>query len=104
MLFVIKEVMEEKGISLKILAKITRIKEKRLFEIINNALIPNDDEISAIAKALDSKITELYYTVKDYNRVREYMHDAIEEYGLNSIQTRKYSVILDKLMNIMYLN
>lgn len=101
-LYIIKEKREELGLSLETLSKLSGIDAKRLFEIENNNIQTLEvKEINKIAKALNTKTTELYYTLTDYERVRESFEKAIEEEGINSYKTRKLNVILDKLHNLM---
>lgn len=101
-LYIIKEVREELGIKLETLSKLSGINAKRLFEIENNNIQTLEvKEINKIAKALNTKTTELYYTIADYEKVREEFEKAIEEEGINSYKTRKLNVILDKLHNLM---
>lgn len=101
-LYIIKEVREELGLSLETLSKLSGIDVKRLFEIENNNIQTLEvKEINKIAKALNTKTTELYYTIADYEKVREEFEKAVEEEGINSYRTRKLNVILDKLHNLM---
>lgn len=101
-LYIIKEKREELGLSLETLSKLSGIGAKRLFEIENNNIQTLEvKEINKIAKALNTKTTELYYTLTDYERVRESFEKAIEEEGINSYRARKLNVILDKLHNLM---
>ena len=94
-LYIIKEIREELGIKLETLSKLSGINAKRLFEIENNNIQTLEvKEINKIAKALNTKTTELYYTIADYEKVRE-------EEGINSYRARKLNVILDKLNNLM---
>lgn len=101
-LYIIKEVREELGLSLETLSKLSGIDVKRLFEIENNNIQTLEvKEINKIAKALNTKTTELYYNIGDYYKVRENFEKAIEEEGINSYRARKLNVILDKLHNLM---
>lgn len=101
-LYIIKEVREELGIKLETLSKLSGINAKRLFEIENNNIQTLEvKEIDKIAKALNTKTIELYYTIADYEKVREEFEKAVEEEGINSYRTRKLNVILDKLHNLM---
>lgn len=101
-LYIIKEVREELGIKLETLSKLSGINAKRLFEIENNNIQTLEvKEINKIAKALNTKTTELYYTLTDYERVRENFEKAIGKEGINSYKARKLNVILDKLHNLM---
>lgn len=101
-LYIIKEIREELGIKLETLSKLSGINAKRLFEIENNNIQTLEvKEINKIAKALNTKTTELYYTIADYEKVREEFEKAIEEEGINSYRARKLNVILDKLNNLM---
>ena len=101
-LYIIKEVREELGLSLETLSKLSGIDAKRLFEIENNNIQTLEvKEINKIAKALNTKTTELYYNIGDYYKVRENFEKAIEEEGINSYRARKLNVILDKLHNLM---
>lgn len=101
-LYIIKEVREELGIKLETLSKLSGINAKRLFEIENNNIQTLEvKEIDKIAKALNTKTIELYYTIADYEKVREEFEKAVEEEGRNSYRARKLNVILDKLHNLM---
>lgn len=101
-LYIIKEKREELGLSLETLSKLSGIDAKRLFEIENNNIQTLEvKEIDKIAKALNIKTIELYYTIADYEKVREEFEKAVEEEGINSYRTRKLNVILDKLHNLM---
>ena len=101
-LYIIKEKREELGLSLETLSKLSGIDAKRLFEIENNNIQTLEvKEINKIAKALNTKTTELYYNIGDYYKVREEFEKAVEEEGINSYRTRKLNVILDKLHNLM---
>ena len=101
-LYIIKEVREELGLSLETSSKLYGIDVKRLFEIENNNIQTLEvKEINKIAKALNTKTTELYYNIGDYYKVRENFEKAIEEEGINSYRARKLNVILDKLHNLM---
>lgn len=101
-LYIIKEIREELGIKLETLSKLSGINAKRLFEIENNNIQTLEvKEINKIAKALNTKTTELYYNIGDYYKVRENFEKTIEEEGLNSYKARKLNVILDKLHNLM---
>lgn len=101
-LYIIKEKREELGLSLETLSKLSVIDAKRLFEIENNNIQTLEvKEINKIAKALNTKTTELYYNIGDYYKVREEFEKAVEEEGINSYRTRKLNVILDKLHNLM---
>lgn len=101
-LYIIKEKREELGIKLETLSKLSGINAKRLFEIENNNIQTLEvKEINKIAKALNTKTTELYYNIGDYYKVREKFEKAIEEEGINSYRARKLNVILDKLHNLM---
>lgn len=71
-LYIIKEKREELGLSLETLSKLSGINAKRLFEIENNNIQTLEvKEINKIAKALNTKTTELYYNIGDYYKVRE---------------------------------
>ena len=65
-LYIIKEKREELGLSLETLSKLSGIGAKRLFEIENNNIQTLEvKEINKIAKALNTKTTQLYCTLTD---------------------------------------
>lgn len=100
--FVIKEIRENRRITLLELAKLTKIEEKYLFELENDNIEDvNSDYLNRIAKALNVDIRKLYYTIADYEYLREKMHDEINLHGVDSLEARRISIILDKLFNII---
>lgn len=102
LMFVIKEKRMEAKISLKTLSKMTGLDEKFLFELENNYIESiSYVELELIAKALDVKIRDLYYTLGDYEVLRKKLHIAIEQNGLNSVEVRKISILIDELFNNM---
>lgn len=100
--FVIKEKRNVEKLSLKKLSEMTGLNEKFLFELENNYIESvSYVELEMIAKALNVKVKDLYYTLGDYEMLRRKLHIAIDENGLNSIEVRKISILLDELFNGM---
>lgn len=100
--FVIKEKRVDAKLSLKKLSKITGLNEKFLFELENNYIESvSYVELELIAKALNVRVRDLYYTLGDYEMLRRKLHIAIDEKGVNSIEVRKISILLDELFNNM---
>jgi len=58
----IKEILKEKGISIKEFAKITDLSYTYASEIVRNAKFPRKETLILIADALDIDIKDLFYS------------------------------------------
>ncbi len=98
--FIIKELREERGITLKQLAKKIELSKRHLIKIERNEI--HDIKLSTlykIAHELGISITNLYYTMEDQEKLRNEMYMYIDKCGLNSKEAKKISEILDMLQN-----
>lgn len=100
----VAEQREKQSISIEKLSKNTNIDLERLKLIEENEIIITVDEMKKIAEFLKIRQKDLYYTVEDYNKVRQLMYDSIEENGIAHKETLRLSNILDKLQNIIEQN
>ncbi len=101
--FIIKDLREERGITLKQLAEKTGLNKEYLKQLENNEI--HDAPYSTlfkIASELGISVQNLYYTVEDYEKLRKEMHTHINKCGVNSKEAKRISCILDMLQNFMY--
>ncbi len=100
--FIVKDIREEKGYVLEYVAEKAEVTTDYLERLEENEL--HDTSLSKlykISRVLEVDITELYYSIYDYEKLREKMHKAIDEYGLNAEKTRRLSDLLDILHNLI---
>ena len=99
--FVIKNIRENKKISLNKLSEETRISKSYLHELESNKKFNISlDKLYKISTTLDVNIKELFYTSLDIEVLRKELHNRINEYGLNSKQVLEVSKLIDLLVNI----
>lgn len=78
--FIVKDIREEKGYALEYVADKAEVTTDYLERLEENEL--NDTSLSKLYKiyrVLEIDITELYYSIYDYEKVREKMHSAIDD-------------------------
>ena len=101
--FVIKNIRENKKISLNKLSEKTRISKSYLHELESNKKFNISlDKLYRIATALDVNVKELFYTSLDIEDLRKELHNKINKYGLNSKETLEVSKLIDLLVNINF--
>ncbi len=101
-IFLIKDIREEKELSLYELSKNTNISYSYLFDLENNKKDnPSLKVMHKISLALEKNIKDLYVATSDIETVRNWMHESIEKNGIHHPKTYKYSHLLDKLLNIL---
>ena len=101
--FVVKNIRENKKISLNKLSKETRISKSYLHELESNKKFNISlDKLYKISTALDVNIKELFYTSLDIEVLRKELHHRINKYGLNSKQVLEISKLIDLLVNIHF--
>lgn len=101
-IFLIKDIREEKEISLYQLSKMTGISYSYLFDLENNRKDnPTLKVLHKISIVFEKNIKDLYIATSDIETVRNWMHKSIEENGLNHPKTYKYSHLLDELLNML---
>ena len=101
--FVVKNIRENKKISLNKLSEETRISKSYLHELESNKKFNVGlDKLYKISTALDVNIKELFYTSLDVEVLRKELHNRINKYGLNSKQVLEISKLIDLLVNINF--
>lgn len=99
--FVIKELRENKGISQYRLSQMTDISRTYIRNLENNKKCnPSLHILSLIAEALEVDIKDLFYTKLDIENLRKKLHRRINKYGLNSKKVMEISQIIDLLTNL----
>ena len=102
-IFVVKNIRENKKISLNKLSEKTGISKSYLHELENNKKFNVTlDKLYKIAKVLNVNIKDLFYTILDLEDLRKELHNRINKYGLNSRETLEVSEIIDLLVNIKF--
>lgn len=101
--FVIKNVRKSKNITLYRLVKKTGLSYSYLSELENNKVYnPSLKTMYSIAKALDVKVDDLFYSELDIETLRAEMHSRIDKYGINSKEVYEISQIIDLLINVKF--
>lgn len=99
--FVIKNVRKSKNITLYRLVKKTGLSYSYLSELENNKVYnPSLKTMYSIAKALDVKVDDLFYSELDIETLRAEMHSRIDKYGINSKKVMEISQVIDLLINV----
>lgn len=100
-IFVIKEIRENKNITLYRLSKTTGLSRTYLRNIENNINTnPTISVLEKIAAALDVNVKDLFYSELDFEYLRQQMHEKIDRYGVNSKEALELSHIIDLILNI----
>lgn len=100
-IFNIKNIREDKNISINRLNKLTGISRAYLFDLENNRKFnPTLAMLEKIAEALDVNIKELFYSIRDVEDLKEEMYHRIEVFGLDSKEVYEISQIIDLLLNV----
>lgn len=101
--FVIKNVRKSKNITLYRLVKNTGLSYSYLSELENNKVYnPSLKTMYSIAKALDVKVDDLFYSELDIETLKEEMYRRIDLYGLGSKEVMEVSQIIDLLINVKF--
>ena len=101
--FVIKNVRKSKNITLYRLVKKTGLSYSYLSELENNKVYnPSLKTMYSIAKALDVKVDDLFYSELDIETLRAEMHSRIDQFGINSKEVMEVSQIIDLLINVKF--
>lgn len=99
--FVVKNVREKKNISLYKLMKETGLSYSYLSELENNKVFnPTLRTMYKIAKALEVKVDDLFYSELDIDNLKEEMYHRIDVYGIDSKEVLEVSQVIDLLINI----
>lgn len=101
--FVIKNVRKSKNITLYRLVKNTGLSYSYLSELENNKVYnPSLKTMYTIARALEVKVDDLFYSELDIETLRDEMHSRIDQYGINSKEVMEISQIIDLLINVKF--
>lgn len=101
--FVIKNVRKSKNITLYRLVKNTGLSYSYLSELENNKVYnPSLKTMYSIAKALDVKVDDLFYSELDIDSLKEEMYKRIDQYGIGSKEVMEISQVIDLLINVKF--
>lgn len=99
--FRIKEIRINKGITAYSLSKKANISRSFLSELENNKKTNVSLRLLLkISNILDVNVKDLFYTKCDINYLKEEMYKRINIYGLNSKEVLEISQLIDLLVNI----
>ncbi len=99
--FVIKNVRKSKNITLYRLVKITGLSYSYLSELENNKVYnPSLKTMYSIAKALNVKVDDLFYSELDIDSLKNEMYRRIDIYGIGSKEVMEISQVIDLLINV----
>ena len=101
--FVIKNVRKSKNITLYRLVKNTGLSYSYLSELENNKVYnPSLKTMYTIARALEVKVDDLFYSELDIETLRDEMHSRIDQFGINSKEVMEVSQVIDLLINVKF--
>ena len=101
--FVIKNIRERKNLTIYKLSKMTGINRSYLTQLENNKKFnPSLKTMYSIARALEVKVDDLFYSELDIETLRAEMHSRIDKYGINSKEVMEVSQIIDLLINVKF--
>ena len=101
LIFNIKNIRKNKGISLNRLHEMTGISRAYLYDLENNRRFnPTLFILQKIAEVLEVNIKDLFYSSNDIDNLKEEMYRRIDEYGIDSKEALEVSQVIDLLINI----
>lgn len=101
--FVIKNIRERKNLTIYKLSKMTGINRSYLTQLENNKKFnPSLKTMYSIARALEVKVDDLFYSELDIETLRDEMHSRIDKYGINSKEVMEISQVIDLLINVKF--
>lgn len=101
--FVIKNIRERKNLTIYKLSKMTGINRSYLTQLENNKKFnPSLKTMYSIARALEVKVDDLFYSELDIETLRDEMHSRIDKYGINSKEVMEVSQVIDLLINVKF--
>ena len=81
----------------------TGINRSYLTQLENNKKFnPSLKTMYSIARALEVKVDDLFYSELDIETLRAEMHSRIDKYGINSKEVMEVSQIIDLLINVKF--
>lgn len=100
--FIIEKYMLKKNISVEELARLTNIDKEYILKIVKNKVHDvNLSTIYKISKALNVEMEKLYYSMDDYERLREELNKIVGTFGVGDKRVKEISYILDILQNVI---
>lgn len=101
--FVIKNIRERKNLTIYKLSKMTGINRSYLTQLENNKKFnPSLKTMYSIARALEVKVDDLFYSELDIETLRDEMHSRIDQFGINSKEVMEVSQVIDLLINVKF--
>lgn len=101
LIFVIKQIRNNKNISLYELSKKTNISRTYLRTLENNRKTnPTMHVLESIAQALNVNIKDLFYSDLEIENLKQEMYKKIDEFGIRSKEVLEISQVIDLLINI----
>lgn len=101
LVFVIKNIRENKNMTLYELSKKCDVSRSYLIDLESNRRTnPSVSVLQKIANALNVNIKELFYSEIEIENLRQEMYRRIDEFGINSNEVMEISQIIDLLVNI----
>lgn len=101
LIFNIKNIRKNKGISLNRLHEMTGISRAYLYDLENNRRFnPTLFILQKIAEELEVNIKDLFYSLNELDSLKEEMYRRIDEYGIDSKEALEVSQVIDLLINI----
>ena len=101
--FVIKNIRERKNLTIYKLSKKTGINRSYLTQLENNKKFnPSLKTMYSIARALEVKVDDLFYSELDIETLRDEMHSRIDQFGINSKEVMEISQVIDLLINVKF--
>lgn len=102
LIYVIKNLREQKNISLRELSDRCGLSFAYLSNVENNKRDNcSTKSLEKIAIALDVNIKDLFYTELDIDILKKKLNEAIEEYGIDSKEALEISQLIDLFVNII---
>lgn len=99
--FVIKNIRERKNLTIYKLSKMAKINRSYLTQLENNKKFnPSLKTMYSIARALEVKVDDLFYSELDIDSLKEEMYKRIDLYGINSKEVMEISQVIDLLINV----
>ena len=81
----------------------TGINRSYLTQLENNKKFnPSLKTMYSIARALEVKVDDLFYSELDIETLRDEMHSRIDKYGINSKEVMEISHLIDLLINVKF--
>ena len=101
--FVIKNIRERKNLTIYKLSKMTGINRSYLTQLENNKKFnPSLKTMYSIARALEVKVDDLFYSELDIDNLKEEMYRRIDIYGIGSKEVMEVSQVIDLLINVKF--